>query len=67
MIAVILDYSVGEVIIKDIPQELEGLDDGDMILTDMGYKLSNIEYMIADNSLSISIDTKCYSSKLTLK
>jgi len=66
MIIVILDYNVGEVIIKNVPKEYEELD-GDDILTNMGYKMSNTNYMIADNELDVHIDTKDCSSKLTLK
>ena len=66
MIIVILDYSIGEVIIKEVPQELQELD-GDDILTNMGYSMNNIEYMISNNELLVNIDTKDCSSKLTLK
>lgn len=66
MIITILDYNVGEVIIKEVPKELQELD-GDDILTNMGYSMSNTEYMIVDDTLSLSVDTKYYSSKLTLK
>ena len=66
MIITILDYAVSEVIIKNVPKELEDLD-GDDILTNMGYKLSNVEYMLSNDTLPISINTKYYSSKLTLK
>ena len=66
MIITILDYSVGEVIIKSVPKEYEELD-GDDILTNMGYSMSSIDYMIVDNDLNVNIDTKGCSSKLTLK
>lgn len=63
---VILDYSVGEVIIKDVPKELEELE-GDDICTNMGFKMSNICYMIVDQELEININVKGCSSKLTIK
>lgn len=63
---VILDYSVGEVIIKDVPKELEELE-GDDICTNMGFKMSNTCYMIVDQELEININVKGCSSKLTIK
>lgn len=66
MIIAILDYSVGEVIIKDVPKEYEELD-GDDILTNMGYSMSNTCYMIVDDELDINIEIKGCSSKLALK
>lgn len=67
MIIVILDYNVGEVIIKTVPKEYEELD-GDDIIINMGYNsMSSIDYMIVDNDLDVNIDTKGCSSKLTLK
>lgn len=66
MIIVVLDYSVGDVTIKNVPKELEELD-GDDILTNMGYKMSNTCYMTADDELDININIKGCSSKLTLK
>ena len=66
MIITILDYNVGEVIIKNVPKEYEELD-GDGLLTNMGYSMSNTEYMIVNNDLKVNIDTKGCSSKLTLK
>lgn len=65
MIITIMDYSVGEVIIREVPKDFEGLD-GDDILTSMGYSMSNTHYMIADSDLNISIDVKGYSSNGTL-
>ena len=66
MIITILDYSVGEVIISTVPKEYEELD-GDDILTNMGYSMSSTDYMIVDDDLTINIDIKGCSSKLTLK
>ena len=63
---VILDYSVGEVIIKDVPKELEELE-GDDICTNMGFKMSNTCSMIVDQELEININVKGCSSKLTIK
>ena len=53
----ILDYQDGSIIIKDVPKELEELD-GDDILTNMGFSQNSTEYMIADDQLLKSIETK---------
>ena len=53
----ILDYQDGSIIIKDVPKELEELD-GDDILTNIGFSQNSTEYMIADDQLPISIETK---------
>lgn len=56
MFIAVLDYTTGEVIIKDVPKEFEGLD-GDDILTNMGYSQSNVNYMIVNDDLHVSIST----------
>jgi hypothetical protein len=53
----ILDYQDGNITIKDVPKELEELD-GDDILTNMGFSHNTTEYMITDDQLPISIETK---------
>ena len=53
----ILDYQDESIIIKDVPKELEELD-GDDILTNMGFSQNSTEYMITDDQLPISIETK---------
>ena len=53
----ILDYQDGSIIIKDVPKELEKLD-GDDILTNLGFSQNTTEYMIVDDQLPISIETK---------
>lgn len=63
---VVLEYYLGEVIIKDIPKDIEDLD-GDAILTEMGFNQSATEYMIVEDDLSLTIDTQGYTSKTTLK
>lgn len=63
---VVLDYTVGEVIIKDVPSELEELD-GEYILTGMDFDIDNTAYMVVDDELPITIDTKGIASKMTLK
>lgn len=63
---VVLEYYLGEVIIKDIPKDIEDLD-GDNILTEMGFNQSATEYMIVEDDLSLTIDTQGYISKTTLK
>lgn len=54
MFIAILDYTTGEVIIKDVPKEFEELD-GDDILVNMGYSQSNSNYMIVNDDLHLSI------------
>lgn len=56
MFIAILDYTTGEVIIKDVPKEFEELD-GDDILVNMGYSQSNSNYMIVNDDLHLSIST----------
>ena len=63
---VVLDYTVGEVIIKDVPSELEELD-GEYILTGMDFDIDNTAYMVVDDELPITIDNKGIASKMTLK
>lgn len=53
----ILDYQDGSITIKDVPEELKELD-GDDILTNMGFCQNTTEYMIVDDQLPISIETK---------
>lgn len=61
----VLDYCIGEVIIKDVPESLKNLD-GDDICTQMGFKQSNVEYMITDDILPIYIDTESCTANITL-
>lgn len=63
---VVLEYYLGEVIIKDIPKDIEDLD-GDDILTEMGFNQGATEYMIVEDNLSLTIDTQGYTSKTTIK
>lgn len=62
----ILDYQNGSVIIKDAPKELEDFD-GDDILTNMGFSQNSTEYMIVNDQLPISIETKGCTIYTTLK
>lgn len=62
----VLEYYLGEVIIKDVPEELEELDSDD-ILTEMGFNIAATEYMIVDDDLKLTINTKSSSSAITLK
>ena len=62
----ILDYQDGSITIKDVPKELQELD-GDDVLTNMGFSQNSTEYMIADDQLSISIETKGCTIYTTLK
>lgn len=63
---VMLEYYLGEVIIKDVPKDIEDLD-GDDILTEMGFNQGATEYMIVEDDLSLTIDTQGCSSKITIK
>lgn len=60
-----LGLCVGKIIIRDIPTSLENLD-GDDICTQMGFKQSNVEYMIADDILPIDIDTEGCTANITI-
>ena len=62
----ILDYQDGSIVIKDVPKELEELD-GDDILTNMGFSHNTTEYMMTDDQLPISIETKGCTIYTTLK
>lgn len=62
----ILDYQDGNITIKDVPKELEELD-GDDVLTNMGFSHNTTEYMITDDRLPISIETKGCTIYTTLK
>lgn len=62
---VVLEYYLGEVIIKDIPKDIEDLD-GDDILTEMGFNQGATEYMIVEDDLNLTINTQGCSSKITL-
>ena len=59
---VVLDYTVGEVIIRDIPKEYEKLD-GDDILTNMGFSMSNTNYMVVYDELTININNQVLQVK----
>jgi hypothetical protein len=61
----VLEYYLGEVIIKDIPKDIEDLD-GDDILTEMGFNQGATEYMIVDDELHLIINTKGCTSDTTL-
>lgn len=61
----VLDYSIGKIIIKDVPREYEDLD-GDDICTNMDFKMSNVEYMVVDDILPIDIDTEGCTANLTI-
>jgi glycyl-tRNA synthetase alpha subunit len=63
---VVLEYYLGEVIITDVPKDIQDLD-GDDILTEMGFNQSATEYMIVEDDLSLTIDTQGCNSKMTLK
>ena len=62
---VILDYTIGEVIVKEVPEKWYLLD-GDDIISEMGYRLSDVSYMIVDNNLSININTEPLKIKTSI-
>ena len=65
MIIAVLDYECGNVIVKDVPKELEELD-GDDICSEMGYKSSNVCYMIIEDGMHISVNTEGCTIDTTL-
>lgn len=62
----ILDFTTGEVIIEEIPEKWHLLD-GDGIISEMGYRLSEVEYMIIEQTLSLNIKTETLTLKTTIK
>lgn len=66
MIAIILDYQSGDTIIKTVPKNLEELE-GDEIIDSLGYKSSNVCYMINNNTADIVFATDSFSGVLTIK
>lgn len=62
----VLDYECENVIVKDVPKELEELD-GDDICSEMGYKMSNVCYMIIEDGMHISVNTEGCTIDTTLK
>lgn len=63
---VILDFTKGVVTIEEVPEKWKLLD-GDDIISEMGYRICNVDYMIVDNELPISIDTKECKLNINLK
>lgn len=65
MYIAILMFETGEVIIRKVPTELEELD-GDDILTNMGFDIGNVEYMVVEDELPILIDLPNHTSRILL-
>lgn len=65
MIITILCYSTGEVVIGDVPKNLQKLE-GDELMVALGYKPSEVSYMISEGSLHISIQTDKVTTETTL-
>ena len=65
MIISILYYSTGEVIIGEIPKKLQKLE-GDALIEALGYKPSEVAYMISEGPLHFSIKTSKTSIETTL-
>lgn len=63
---VILDFSTGEVTIKEVPEKWKLLD-GDDIISEMGYRISDVQYMIVYNNLNIQVNTKDCTLNIKLK
>ena len=62
----ILDFTTGEVIIEEVPEKWKLLD-GDDIISEMGYRISDVEYMIVTSDLNVAIDTENCKLKINLK
>lgn len=62
----ILDFTTGEVIIEEVPEKWHLLD-GDDIISEMGYRMSDVEYMIIEQSLSLNIKTETLTLKTTIE
>lgn len=67
MIVTILDYSCSTVSVYEVPKALEELD-GDDIVSKMGFKLSDVSYMISNNEeLTVLVITNGTKQKLKFK
>lgn len=64
MIISVFDYTLGKIIIKEVPENLLN-NDWDTICADMGFSESCV-YMLVDNDLNISINTKNNKSNIIL-
>lgn len=62
----ILDFITGEVTIEEVPEKWHLLD-GDDIISEMGYRMSDVEYMIIEQPLSLNIKTKTLTLKTTIE
>lgn len=62
----VLDFNKGEVIIEDVPEKWKLLD-GDDIVSEMGYRISDVEYMVITSDLNVTIDTNDCKLKINLK
>ena len=62
----VLDFNKGEVIIEEVPEKWKLLD-GDDIVSEMGYRISDVEYMVITSDLNVTIDTNDCKLKINLK
>lgn len=62
----VLDFNKGEVIIEEVPEKWKLLD-GDDIISEMGYRISDVEYMVLTSDLDVTIDTENCKLKINLK
>lgn len=67
MIVTILDYSCNTVSVYEVPKALEELDGDDMV-SKLGFKLSDVSYMISNNEeLTMYVITKGTKQGLKFK
>lgn len=62
----ILDYDEGCVLIKEVPKDLQELDNED-IASQMGLKIPSTEYMIVEGKMPVTIITRDCTLDITLK
>lgn len=62
----ILNYTTGEVTIEEVPEKWHLLD-GDDIISEMGYRLSDVEYIIIEQTLYLNIETETLTLKTTIE
>ena len=66
MVAAILNFNSGDVIVKHVPKGLEHLEAHE-IIAEMGYKEEDVSYMFADDSMDVFVHTESLSQVTTLK
>lgn len=61
----ILDYSTGEVFIRNVPAQWQDLE-GREIMEKMGFKHSTVEYMFSNSDIPLIIETESVQGHLYL-